>query len=443
MAYITLGNLNQLQLEIPTEGTKDWGNRLRDNFIIKLVEHDHSGNGKGAPLGISSFADNIINDVKIRLTNDNYLRSRNSGNTADVNLIKANSSNNIVIGDSTALQSTIINSVTTTVNALNVNGALNIPAASIGTNEVENDSITQDKMAINSVGTNELIDNSIPQSKMQDNSVGTAKLINSNVTAEKLATNAALNNIGSETITNDKMANNSIDDTKIRLRNDQWLKGRNAADNADVNIVKVNSSNVIEFAGTVTATPAVGSVGTTELADDGVTNAKLANMAANTAKVNATASSAGPSDIAIPVNTVLGRKAGNIVAEKVVGDQIAINTVTLEKLNFDVSNRFDPFTVIINTNDGSQDQTILNGTTVILSSGAGTGTVLTFDFASGKARVINDHSASLSVTIRNDGPSSSATLTITANSYRDIYFFFNGGYKLRATASIAMAAITI
>ena len=318
MAYITLGNLNQLQLQIPTENTKDWGTNLKDNFVIKLVEHDHSGNGKGAPLGISSFADNVINDVKIRLRTNNYLRSRNAANTGDVNVIKANGSNNIEIGDATALQSTIINSATTTVNALTVSGALSIPAASIGTDEVENDSITNDKMAANSVGATELQDNSVPQSKLQDNSVGTNEIIDLNVTTGKVAADA-------------------IDDTKVRLRNNQWLRGRNAANNADVNIVKVNSSNVIEFGGSVTATPAAGSVGTTELANDGVTNTKLANMAANTAKVNATASSADPSDIAIPANTVLGRKGANIVAEQVVNDQIADFTIDKSKFNFTAS----------------------------------------------------------------------------------------------------------
>lgn len=41
---------------------------------------------------------------------------------------------------------------------------------------------------------------------------------------------------------------NAVDDSKIKLRNDQYLKARNAADSADVNILKLNASDVPEFA---------------------------------------------------------------------------------------------------------------------------------------------------------------------------------------------------
>lgn len=41
---------------------------------------------------------------------------------------------------------------------------------------------------------------------------------------------------------------NAITDPKFRARNNQYIRGRNAADNGDVNILKVNGSDVIEFA---------------------------------------------------------------------------------------------------------------------------------------------------------------------------------------------------
>jgi hypothetical protein len=44
------------------------------------------------------------------------------------------------------------------------------------------------------------------------------------------------------------IADNAVDETKIRLSNDADLKARNAADSADVDILKVNASDVIEFA---------------------------------------------------------------------------------------------------------------------------------------------------------------------------------------------------
>lgn len=43
------------------------------------------------------------------------------------------------------------------------------------------------------------------------------------------------------------LANNAVDENKIRLNNDGELKSRNAADSADVDILKVNTSDRIEF----------------------------------------------------------------------------------------------------------------------------------------------------------------------------------------------------
>lgn len=45
------------------------------------------------------------------------------------------------------------------------------------------------------------------------------------------------------------IADNAVSDEKIRLDNADYLRGRNAANSADVNIIRVNSSDVIEMAG--------------------------------------------------------------------------------------------------------------------------------------------------------------------------------------------------
>ena len=64
MAYtqITLG----LTLTIPTSGTRNWGNTLKNTTWTKISQHDHTGGGNGAQLGNGSFADFTLDPVKLR-----------------------------------------------------------------------------------------------------------------------------------------------------------------------------------------------------------------------------------------------------------------------------------------------------------------------------------------------------------------------------------------
>lgn len=58
------------------------------------------------------------------------------------------------------------------------------------------------------------------------------------------------------------LAANGVTDASIRLRNNQYLRARNAADSADQNLVRLNASNQPEYIGSTTNdTPVAGVIG--------------------------------------------------------------------------------------------------------------------------------------------------------------------------------------
>lgn len=94
---LTLG----LTLTIPTNGTKNWGTTLKTTTWTKISNHNHTGSGDGNQMVTGSYTNDSVTDPKIRLTNAGWLRSRNQAGSADVNLIRLNTSNEIELGAST------------------------------------------------------------------------------------------------------------------------------------------------------------------------------------------------------------------------------------------------------------------------------------------------------------------------------------------------------
>jgi hypothetical protein len=79
-----------------------------------------------------------------------------------------------------------------------------------------------------------------------------------------------------------------------------------------------NAGNTAYAPVSVSGDATLASTGALTIAADAVTNAKQANMAANTVKVNATAGSENPTDLAMAASTILARLAsGDIVAATV------------------------------------------------------------------------------------------------------------------------------
>ena len=86
--------------------------------------------------------------------------------------------------------------------------------------------------------------------------------------------------------------NNAVGAAKIRLENNTYLRARNAADSADINVFRVNASNVIEFAsipqasGTPSANNDLATVLYVKNIAAGLRDPKDACRAASTANVN-------------------------------------------------------------------------------------------------------------------------------------------------------------
>lgn len=147
MPYTTLNS--GVRLKVPTRGTRSWAQTFLDEFATSISAHDHTGSPNGLPIGTNALSANAVNDTKIRLRNDQYLRGRNAAGSGDVDIIKVNASD-----------------------------------------EIE---------------------------------------------------------FPSGTLSGASFADDSIAGTKIRLANNQYLRGRNALGSADVDLLKVDGGNVIQL----------------------------------------------------------------------------------------------------------------------------------------------------------------------------------------------------
>lgn len=123
-----------------------------------------------------------------------------------------------------------------------------------------------------------------------------------------------------------------------------------------------SGGSVLDSCKTYTGTAPIGISGTypsysVGLNDDGVTNAKLANMAANSIKANATTGSDNPTDVQIGTNEFVGRASGNLKGLK-MGPEFYVqnDTVRVQQTTYGVPTvtSLDPSNIsasLINGND--------------------------------------------------------------------------------------------
>jgi hypothetical protein len=65
MPYTTL-NLG-LSLNLPTNGTRNWGTTMRSTTWTKISGHDHSGGGNGTQIPTGGLADRSVTSAKLAL----------------------------------------------------------------------------------------------------------------------------------------------------------------------------------------------------------------------------------------------------------------------------------------------------------------------------------------------------------------------------------------
>jgi hypothetical protein len=220
--------------------------------------HDHTGNGKGALITSAAISANALTDEKIRLRNNQWLRARNAADSADVNILRVTTGNvlelNLTI-DGTSLSA---DSVNDTKIRLRNNQYLRARNAA--------DSADINIVRVTSSNTLEFA-LSIDGASLGAGTVGLSRL--SNIASDRLLGRDSAGSGGVEQIsltgglefsggiaiqiadlgvTTAKLAADSATDAKIRLANAGYLRARNAAGSADVNILRVNSSDQLEIA---------------------------------------------------------------------------------------------------------------------------------------------------------------------------------------------------
>lgn len=221
MAFVTLGGSSQLQIKVPTAGSTDWADTMRTDTFLKIAQHDHTGGGSGTQITAGALASDSITGAKIRLDNDEYLKARNAANTANVNMLKLDTNDDLYI-DAGISKLNLLNNIYLT--ARNAADAADVNLLKL--NASDKLEVAAELGSVLKIGNNI----AIQMRDQADSAYIDAIKVN---TSDKIALGADLANLA--------------------IINNTYIQGRNAADSAYINLAKINASDLIELGATVTA----------------------------------------------------------------------------------------------------------------------------------------------------------------------------------------------
>lgn len=79
----------------PSEGDTSWAS-VEDAKNIRISQHDHTGGGMGAQITSAALAANAVGGAALRLANNTSLRARNYLDSADIDILKVSTTDNIL-----------------------------------------------------------------------------------------------------------------------------------------------------------------------------------------------------------------------------------------------------------------------------------------------------------------------------------------------------------
>src|SRR5688572_27304724 len=185
--------------------------------------------------------------------------------------------------------------------------------------------------------------------------------------------NLALGSIGGSLVIG-QIPNSLITLAKIENIPTNSLLGRDTAATGVIENILLDDTLEMDGSGNLQRAALTGDVtssagsNATAIANDVVSNTKLANMAGFTVKLKSTTGSGDPEDFALGTNVVLGRVAGDIVAAQLATAQVANDAIDNTKLA-----NMAGFTVKAKATTGSGDPTDVSmaADTVLGRSGSG------------------------------------------------------------------------